>query len=136
MFKMETRFTTEEMGKMVLEQAKSEKLVKYMDYRFERWFASRRNETVEIFIDDDELEDCGDDVLFEQNFDLHDELLKSVGINLEGEPLSWVMEHSYVEMYKMSEAFSMEEIARDRKDGKYADCVFSELVENVLNSYK
>lgn len=132
---METRFTTEEMGKMVLVLAQGEKLVDYMNDNFERWFASRRDETVEIFVEDNEL---GDEYLddYDCNFDIHDELLKSIGIDLEGEPLSWVMEHSYVELYKMSEAFSMEEIARDRKDGKYDDCVFSQLVLKDLDSYK
>ena len=132
---MEERFTTEEMGKMVLEQAKSEKLVKYMNDNFERWFANRRDETVEIFVEDNEL---GDEYLddYDCNFDIHDELLKSIGIDLDGELLSWVMEHSYVELYKMSEAFSMEEIARDRKDGKCDDCVFSQLVLKDLDSYK
>lgn len=132
---METRFTTEEMGKMVLVLAQGEKLVDYMNDNFERWFASRRDETVEIFVEDNEL---GDEYLddYDYNFDIHDELLKSIGIDLEGELLSWVMEHSYVELYKMSEAFSMEEIARDRKDGKYDDCVFSQLVLKDLDSYK
>ena len=133
--KMEKRFTTEDMGKMVLEQAKGESLVNYMNEHFERWFAGRRDETIEIFIDDDEI---GDEYLrdYDCNFEIHDELLKSIGIDLEGEQLSWVMEHSYVELYKMSEAFSMEEIARDRKDGKYDDCVFSQLVLKDLDSYK
>ena len=49
---METRFTTEEMGKMVLEQAKSESLVNYMRERFVIWFINVQDSFVEIFEND------------------------------------------------------------------------------------
>ena len=53
--KMEKRFTTEEMGKMVLEQAKGESLVNYMRERFVIWFINVQDSFVEIFVDDNEL---------------------------------------------------------------------------------
>ena len=106
---METRFTTEEMGKMVLEQAKGESLVNYMRERFVIWFINVQDSFVEIFVDDNELGiDEGtyrvEEEMFDRNFYVHDELLKKLGIDLSGEEVSLVMEHSQVVFYPLSYA--------------------------------
>ena len=106
---METRFTTEEMGKMVLEQAKGESLVNYMRERFVIWFINVQDSFVEIFVDDNELgidEDTYnvEEEMFDRNFYVHDELLKNLGIDLSGEEVLWVMEHSQVVFYPLSDA--------------------------------
>ena len=106
---MEKRFTTEEMGKMVLEQAKGESLVNYMRERFAIWFINVQDSFVEIFVDDNELgidEDTYsvEEEMFDRNFYVHDELLKNLGIDLSGEEVSWAMEHSQVVFYPLSDA--------------------------------
>ena len=107
--KMGKRFITEEMGKMVLEQAKGESLVNYMRERFVIWFINVQDSFVEIFVDDNELgidEDTYsvEEEMFDRNFYVHDELLKKLGIDLSGEEVSLVMEHSQVVFYPLSDA--------------------------------
>lgn len=133
---MEKRFTIEEMGKMVLEQAKGEKLKKYLDEHFNKWLVNAQYGWVEVFIDDAELEDYSEEDLFDQNFDLHDELLTSIGVDLMGEELSWVMEYSNVELYRISEAEKLDVIAKRLKNGRYTECMFSESLLKDLEIYK
>ena len=134
--KMGKRYITEEMGKIVLEQAKSEKLKKYLDEHFNKWFVNVQYGWVEVFIDDAELEDYSEEDLFDQNFDLHDELLTSIGIDLMGEELSWVMEDSNVELFRISKAEKLDVIAKRLKNGRYTESMFSESLLKDLEIYK
>lgn len=141
---MEKRFTTEEMGKMVLEQAKGESLVNYMRERFVIWFINVQDSFVEIFVDDNELgidEDTYsvEEEMFDRNFYVHDELLKNLGIDLSGEEVSWVMEHSQVVFYplsdasKLGEASELGELAIERFDKRWVNSVYSEDLQEILD---
>lgn len=141
---MEERFTTEEMGKMVLEQAKGEKLKKYMDERFSIWFINVQDSFVEIFVDDNELSYDAYDMhdsegaidaeeLYDYNFYVHDELLKSLGIDIEGEEVSWVMEHSNIEFYPLSEACELNELALEMHEKRFSSGVYSEDLKEILD---
>lgn len=133
---METRFTTEEMGKMVLEQAKSESLVNYMRERFVIWFINVQDSFVEIFVDDNELgidEDRVEEEMFDRNFYVHDELLKKLGIDLSGEEVSWVMEHSQVVFYPLSYTSELGELAIERFDKRWVNSVYSEDLQEILD---
>ena len=136
--KMEKRFTTEEMGKMVLEQAKGESLVNYMRERFAIWFINVQDRFVEIFVDDNELgidEDTYrvDEEMFDRNFYVHDELLKKLGIDLSGEEVSWVMEHSQVVFYPLSYASELGELSTERFDRRWVNSVYSEDLQEILD---
>ena len=63
--------------------------------------ANKRNDN-EIGIDEDTYR--VDEEMFDRNFYVHDELLKKLGIDLSGEEVSWVMEHSQVVFYPLSYA--------------------------------
>ena len=136
--KMEKRFTTEEMGKMVLEQSKGESLVNYMRERFVIWFINVQDGFVEIFVDDNELgidEDIYsvEEEMFDRNFYVHDELLKNLGIDLSGEEISWVMEHSQVVFYPLSDASELGELAIERFDKRWVNSVYSEDLQEILD---
>ena len=135
---MEKRFTTEEMGKMVLEQAKGESLVNYMRERFVIWFINVQDSFVEIFVDDNELgidEDTCivEEEMFDRNFYVHDELLKNLGIDLSGEEISWVMEHSQVVFYPLSDASEFGGLAIERFDKRWVNSVYSEDLQEILD---
>ena len=136
--KMEKRFTTEEMGKMVLEQAKSEALVNYIRERFVIWFINVQDSFVEIFVDDNELGiDEGtyrvEEEMFDRNFYVHDELLKKLGIDLSGEEVSLVMEHSQVVFYPLSYASELGELSTERFDRRWVNSVYSEDLQEILD---
>ena len=135
---MEKRFTTDEMGKMVLEQSKSGALANYMRERFVIWFINVQDGFVEIFVDDNELgidEDkySVEEEMFDRNFYVHDELLKNLGIELSGEEVSWVMEHSHVVFYPLSYASELGELAIERFDKRWVNSVYSEDLQEILD---
>ena len=135
---MEKRFTTEEMGKMVLEQSKGESLVNYMRERFVIWFINVQDGFVEIFVDDNELgidEDTYsvEEEMFDRNFYVHDELLKNLGIDLSGEEVSWVMEHSHVVFYPLSDTSELGELAIERLYKRWVNSVYSEDLQDILD---
>ena len=135
---MGKRFITEEMGKMVLEQAKGESLVNYMRERFVIWFINVQDSFVEIFVDDNELgidEDTYsvEEEMFDRNFYVHDELLKNLGIDLSGEEVSWVMEHSQVVFYPLSYTSELGELAIERFYKRWVNNVYSEDLQEILD---